>query len=170
MYKRQVIFFVYKQDKNFFGFSERSYNKAVSYLEQENYEKAEEKLVSCIKNDPDYIDARLLLADIYVKDGKYDLALKLLSESISLKPTNEKFYLKYITTLTKQNKITDAMNFINSIKASYIVVKISAYRPANIVSKLKMCIRDRRNSRLHTKQVPCANHNCGIGSRKACYV
>ena len=129
-----VLFFIYNQDKNIFGFSERYYEEASKYIAENDYASAEKSLVDCLNIDPEYTKARLSLIDIYDKEGKLDDALKLLQESISMQPRNEEYYIKNIAILTKQNKIAEAMDFIKSISTNYIIVKISQKRPNSIVS------------------------------------
>ena len=61
-----IVFFLFRQDKNIFGFSTKYYEEAVAYAEAGNLEKAEETLYSCIEYDPNYADARLMLIDILI--------------------------------------------------------------------------------------------------------
>ena len=61
-----------------------------------------------------------------------DEAVKVLTDGIEISPRNETFYQKKIQLLTKSDRITDAMDFINSISSSYIIVKLSETRPATV--------------------------------------
>ena len=131
-----ILVFVYTQDKNIFGFSERYYKKAVQYEEKGEYDKAIKELISCIDYNPTYSEARLKLADIYVLQGKYSEAIALLDESIALQPRNENYYIKYISTLTKQNKITEAITFVENIPSKYIILKLAPKRPGNVITSL----------------------------------
>lgn len=129
-----VLFFVYKQDKDFFGFAEKKYEQAETWIAQEDYPHAQRALEECLELDPEYTRARLTLTDVYLKQGRYDLATDLLKESVSLQPRNENYYKLMITTLTSQNRIAEALNYISEISASYITIKLSEYRPANLMA------------------------------------
>ena len=65
-----VVFFVYQQDKNIFGFSDKYYEQALAYIESYNFEKAEEALQSCLEFDPGYEKARIELIELYEKENK----------------------------------------------------------------------------------------------------
>ncbi len=129
-----IVFFLFRQDKNIFGFSTKYYEEAVSYAEAGNLKKAEETLYSCIEYDPNYAEARLMLIDILISEHKYDKALELVQESIAIHSLNENYYIQYIKALTGQNKIAEAMDFIDGISANYITVKLSEKRPSSFVS------------------------------------
>jgi len=129
-----IGYFLYSNDKNIFGFSTKYYEEAIAYAEQGRLEDAEETLYACIEYDPNYADARLMLIDILIDENKYDKALELVEDSIALHDRNENYYIQYIKALTGQNRITEAMDFIEGISANYIVVKLSEKRPANFVS------------------------------------
>ncbi|MBO5299369.1 MAG: leucine-rich repeat domain-containing protein [Clostridia bacterium] len=128
-----IFYFMYQQDKNVFGFADKYYDEAVISLEEKEYSKTVQSLTECLEFDPDHDDARLLLAEVYEELARYDEAVTVLSEGIELSPRNEAFYSKKIQLLTQTNKISDAMEFINSISSSYIIVKLSELRPSTVV-------------------------------------
>lgn len=128
-----ILYFMYQQDKNVFGFSDKYYEEAVSYLDSGNYSKAVQSLTECLEFDESYTDARLLLAEVYEKLARYDEAVAVLSEGIELSPRNETFYENKIKILTRSNKISEAMEFIDSISSSYIILKLSESRPSTVV-------------------------------------
>ncbi len=127
-----ILYFMYQQDKNVFGFADRYYDQAVSHLEAGNRNQAVEELKECLEFDPGHTQARLLLAQVYEELSQNDEAVNVLTEGIEISPRNETFYQKKIQLLTKSDKISDAMEFINSISSSYIIVKLSDSRPATV--------------------------------------
>ena len=46
-----VLYFVYTQDKNIFGFSDRYYEQALESIESHDFEDAEKALKSCLEFD-----------------------------------------------------------------------------------------------------------------------
>lgn len=128
-----IIYFMFQQDKNVFGFADKYYNEAVDHLEQKEYSKAVQSLTECLEFDADHSEARILLAEVYEQLARYDEAITVLSEGIEISPRNEAFYSRKIQLLTKTNKISDAMEFIDSISSSYIIVKLSETRPSTVV-------------------------------------
>lgn len=127
-----ILYFMYQQDKNVFGFADRYYDQAVEHLEAGNRSQAVEALKECLEFDPGHTEARLLLAQVYEELSRNDEAVNVLTEGIEISPRNETFYQKKIQLLTKSDKISDAMEFINSISSSYIIVKLSDTRPATV--------------------------------------
>jgi len=124
---------MYQQDKNVFGFADKYYDQAVSSLEAGDQNGAVQALKECLEFDNDHSDARYLLAQVYEDLSRTNDAIDVLTEGIELSPRNEAFYKKKIQLLTKSNRISDAMEFINSISSSYIIVKLSESRPATVV-------------------------------------
>ena len=129
-----ILYFVYTQDKNIFGFAEKYFADASKYLKEDNYEKAEESLLKCLEIDPDYNNARLILSDVYMMDNKGQAAVDILKEGIILQPRNELFYGEVVKSLTSQNRISEAIDFFAKISSSYIKVKLADSRPNNIIS------------------------------------
>ena len=129
-----IIYFVYLQDKNIFGFSDKYYDQALTYIDSYDFEKAEEALKDCLEFDPGYEKARIELIELYEKEGKYSECEKLLQESLDMFPRKEYYYRKMIAVLTTQNKITEAIDFTNNISSTYIVNKLSESSPQNVNS------------------------------------
>ena len=128
-----ILYFMYQQDKNVFGFADKYYDQAVSYIETGNNSGAVQALKECLEFDEDHTDARLLLAQVYEDMSRTDDAIGVLTTGIELSPRNETYYRKKIQLLAKSNKIAEAMEFINSITSSYIIVKLSETRPSTVV-------------------------------------
>jgi len=128
-----IFYFVLKQDSNFFGFADKYYNQAVEQAELNNTGKAVSLLNECLELDPGHTDARILLVNIYCASGRYDEAIDLLTEGIELSPRNETYYEMKMQILTKTDRISDAVEFINSVSSSYIIVKLSESRPSNVI-------------------------------------
>lgn len=129
-----VVYFVYTQDKNIFGSSDRYYQRASEAIESGDFETAEKALESCIKFDESYEKARMELIELYEKEQKYEFCENLLEESLKLFPRKEYYYKKMISVLTKQNKISEAIAFSEGISSSYIVTKLIDSKPQNVNS------------------------------------
>ena len=129
-----VVLFVYNQDKNIFGFSDRYYEQAISSIESQNFEDAEEALRNCLEYDHTYEKARIELIELYEKEKKYDLCEELIEESLKLFPRKEYYYKKMISVLTTQNKIREAIDFSEGISSGYIVTKLIDSKPSNVNS------------------------------------
>ncbi|MBQ2916053.1 MAG: leucine-rich repeat domain-containing protein [Clostridia bacterium] len=129
-----VLYFVYTQDKNIFGFSDRYYEQALESIESHNFEEAEKALVNCLEFDPTYEKARTELIELYEKEQKFNECEALLEESIKMFPRREYYYKKMISVLTAQNKISEAIQFSENISSSYIVTKLTDTRPSNVNS------------------------------------
>lgn len=129
-----VLYFVYTQDKNFFGFSDRYYEQALASLESQDFEEAEEALRNCLEFDPSYEKARTELIELYEKEQKFSECEALLEESIKMFPRREYYYKKMIAVLTAQNKITEAIQFTDDISSGYIITKLKDTRPDNVNS------------------------------------
>lgn len=125
-----VFIFIYTQDKNFFGFSQRYYDRAVTYLEKGEVDAAQKELEACLNFDEKYTRARTLLADIYIQNGKYSEAETLLSRSIELSPRNVDSYLEYIKVLALQGKFDYVFSFIDNISSSYMLMKVQEKLPS----------------------------------------
>lgn len=119
-----IFVFIYTHDKNFFGFSQRYYDKAVSYMEKGELDAAQKELEACLNFDETYTRARTLLADIYIQNEKYAEAEVLLSKSIELSPRSIDSYLEYIKVLAVQGKFEEVFNFVNNISSSYMTMKV----------------------------------------------
>ena len=129
-----IVYFVYLQDKNIFGFSDRYYEQALEYIDSYDFEKAEESLKDCLEFDPEYEKARIELIELYEKENKFNECEDLLQESINMFQRKEYYYKKMISVLTTQNKITEAIDFMNNISSTYIANKLSESSPKNVNS------------------------------------
>ena len=125
-----IFIFIYSQDKNFFGFSQRYYDRATSYIEKGDIQAAQKELEACLKFDETYTRARTLLADIYMQEKNYTEAERVLARSIELNPRNIDSYLEYIKALALQGKFQAAFDFINGIDSSYMSMKVLEKLPA----------------------------------------
>lgn len=126
-----IFIFIYSQDKNFFGFSQRYYDRAASYIEKGDIQSAQKELEACLKFDETYTRARTLLADIYMKDKNYADAERILARSIELNPRNIDSYLEYVRALALQGKFQAAFDFINGIDSSYMSMKVLEKLPSS---------------------------------------
>lgn len=126
-----VFIFIYTHDKNFFGFSQRYYDRAVEYMEKGDVDAAQKELEECLDFDETYTRARNMLADIYIDGGKYSEAEELLKKSIELSPRSTDAYLEYIKVLAVQNKFEAVFDFINNITSSYMNMKILEKLPSS---------------------------------------
>lgn len=125
-----VFIFIYTQDKNFFGFSQRYYDRAETYLEKGDVDAAQKELEACLNFDEKYTRARTLLADIYIQNGKYSEAEALLARSIELSPRNVDSYLEYVKVLAVQGKFESVFSFIDNVSSSYMLMKVQEKLPS----------------------------------------
>ncbi len=129
-----IFWFLYQQDPDIFGHAEAYYQTGLEQRQEGNLQKAETSFLRCLEITPTHTDARLNLTDLYMEQGRYSGAQTLLEEGISLQPRNEEYYRQMILLLTRQNRITEAMDYFSSISAVYIQVKLQDGRPSMISS------------------------------------
>ncbi len=129
-----VIWFVYHEDPNAFGQAEKYYQQGTTAQEQNDLKRALECYEKCLKIDPTNLDARLQAVLIYRTQQNYSKAESLLNEGLSLQPRYEEYYRQMVYLLTEQNRVAEALDYLDSITATYIVVKLNAERPGSISS------------------------------------
>ena len=129
-----IVWFVYHQDPNAFGRAEKYYREGLEYQEQGELRKAVASYEKCLEISSSYPDARLQLVVIYAAQGNYEKAETLLDEGLILQPRYEEYYRQKIYLLTRQNRIAEALDYLENISATYIVVKLNAERPAALTS------------------------------------
>ncbi|MCA0985193.1 tetratricopeptide repeat protein [Halobacillus yeomjeoni] len=120
--------------------------KARTAYEKENYETSIQLLESVVEKEPKNTEARLLLADSYLKTQKFDRAETLLEDGIKLTPEEPKFYT-YLADLYLHNKqVTDALEILDkgktfnnhkSIQKAYnrLISQITIHTPRTLVQK-----------------------------------
>ncbi|MBO5248931.1 MAG: leucine-rich repeat domain-containing protein [Clostridia bacterium] len=128
-----VIWFVYHEDPNAFGRAEKYYQQGLEAQEQNNLKRALECYEKCLKISPDDLNARLQAVLIYRAQENYARAETLLNEGLSLQPRYEEYYRQMVYLLTEQNRVSEALDYLDNISATYIVVKLNAERPAAIL-------------------------------------
>ncbi len=81
------------------------YTLAFYQVQNDQQQKAVETLKKVLVIKPDYTDARQLLADIYIKGGKVNLAVEQLKEALKLNNLNEqqRTYIQQILNSLQQN-------------------------------------------------------------------
>ncbi|MGN0989356.1 MAG: leucine-rich repeat domain-containing protein [Eubacteriales bacterium] len=129
-----VLLFIYEHDRNFFGFADKYYEKAIQCENTDDADGAITALRKCLDVDANYSKARIKLIEHYLDIKDYDSAMELTDEGIERHPRNEKYYELKISILTKKNDIGTAMEFVDSISSNYIIVKLTEVRPSNIIS------------------------------------
>lgn len=127
-----VVWFVYHQDPNAFGRSEKYFQQGLAAQQANNLRDALRNYEKCLTIDPDNTDARLQLVQIYRAQGNYQKAEGLLDEGLSIKPRYEEYYRQMVYLLTEQNRVSEALDYLDGITATYIVVKLNAERPGAI--------------------------------------
>ncbi|MBQ4322410.1 MAG: chitobiase/beta-hexosaminidase C-terminal domain-containing protein [Clostridia bacterium] len=130
-----VVWFVYTQDPNAFGSSVKYLDRGYEALEQSDLKTALEYFEKCLEEDPKESEARLKAVEIYRAQGNYQKAEKLLTEGLSLQPRYEEYYRQMIYLFTEQNRIAEALDYMNGITTTYIVVKLNEERPSAITSQ-----------------------------------
>ncbi len=129
-----IVWFVYHEDPNAFGRAEKYYQQGVLAQEQNDLKKALGYYEKCLEIDPQDLDARLRAAIIYRTQENFAKAEALLEEGLSLQPRYEEYYRQMVYLLTEQNRVSEALEYLDNITATYIVVKLNAERPAGITS------------------------------------
>lgn len=129
-----VIWFVYHEDPNAFGSAEKYYQQGITAQGHNDLKRALGYYEKCLDIDPENLDARLQAVLIYRAQGNYAKAESLLSEGLSLQPRYEEYYRQMVYLLTEQNRVAEALEYLESITATYIVVKLNSERPGAITS------------------------------------
>lgn len=129
-----IIWFVYHEDPNAFGRAEKYYRRGLEYQQEHHLDKALNSYEKCLRISSSYTDARLQLVQIYQSQGNFERAEKLLDEGLILQPRYEEFYRQKVRLLTEQNRIPEALEYLDNISATYIVVKLNAERPGAITA------------------------------------
>ncbi len=129
-----IVWFVYHEDPNAFGRAEKYYQQGIAAQEQNDLKRALGYFEKCLEIDPEDLDARLQAAIIYRTQENYAKAEALLEEGLSLQPRYEEYYRQMVYLLTEQNRVAEALDYLDGITATYIVVKLNAERPSGIAS------------------------------------
>lgn len=127
-----ILWFVYTQDPNAFGTSEKYLDRANEAMAQSDLKTALEYYEKCLGVDPKESEARLHAIEIYRAQGNFQKAEALLNEGLSLQPRYEDYYRQKVYLLTDQNRVAEALEYLKSITTTYIVVKLNEERPAAI--------------------------------------
>ena len=129
-----IAAFVFYQDPDAFGLSRRYYQQGEEALEKNNLRSALNSFEKCLEIAPEDKDARLKAVSIYLTLGDAASAEELLDEGLELQPRFVQFYREKIRLLTSQNRISESLDYINDITATYILIKLNEERPASISS------------------------------------
>ncbi|MBQ5820221.1 MAG: leucine-rich repeat domain-containing protein [Clostridia bacterium] len=129
-----IAAFVFYQDPDAFGLSRRYYQQGEEALAKNNLRSALNSFEKCLEIAPEDEDARLKAVSIYLTLGDADSAVELLDEGLALQPRFVQFYREKIRLLTSQNRISESLDYINDITATYILIKLNEERPASISS------------------------------------
>lgn len=129
-----IFWFVYHQDPNAFGQAEKYYQQGMAAQEQNDLKRALKCYEKCLDIDPSNLDARLQTVLIYRSQQNYSKAEELLDEGLILQPRYEEYYRQMVYLLTEQNRISEALEYMENITATYIVVKLNSERPGAIAA------------------------------------
>lgn len=129
-----IAAFVFYQDPDAFGLSRRYYQQGEEALAKNNLRVALDSFEKCLEIAPEDDNARLQAISIYLTLGDADSAEELLDEGLALRPRFVQYYREKIRLLTSQNRISESLDYINGITATYILVKLNEERPAAISS------------------------------------
>lgn len=115
----------------------KAYNEALSYFNRMNYASAEDYMNKAIKADEKFIEAYLVLAEIYIESGKRQGAINAYLAAIEINP---EFFPEMYFTLARlemmENKFTDAKSHLEKyLKFNNIRPELRA--EANV--RLKNC-------------------------------
>ena len=129
-----IFWFVCHQDPNAFGQAEKYYQQGLAAQEQDDLKRALKFYEKCLDIDPSNLDARLQTVLIYRAQQNYGKAEELLNEGLILQPRYEEYYRQMVYLLTEQNRVSEALEYLENITATYIVVKLNSERPGAIAS------------------------------------
>jgi putative PEP-CTERM system TPR-repeat lipoprotein len=88
---------------------------ATAYSIKKDYLTAEEYLDKALKNSPDRISAKVLLADVYLESGKIEEAERRLKEVIDSKGKDKQALYVLIKIRQKQGRLNDVINVYQKI-------------------------------------------------------
>ena len=129
-----IVWFVYTQDPTAFGASEKYLQRGEEALAQSDLKTALEYFEKCLEEDPKESEARLHAVDIYRAQGNYRMAERLINDGLSLQPRYEEYYRQMVYLLIEQNRVAEALDYLDGISATYIVVKLNEDRPEDITA------------------------------------
>ncbi len=90
--------------------------KAEHQLKQNNYDEALGYITQCLDFFPAFSPAKVLLAEVYLKQGKHEFALKELSSIISDTPDNLRARKLIIEALVESGNIKEAVSHLNFLE------------------------------------------------------
>jgi len=129
-----LLWFVHHEDPNAFGQAEKYYQQGVDAQASNDLKRALHYYEKCLEINPEDQDARLQSVLIYRAQENYSKAEALLNEGLSLQPRYEEYYRQMIYLLTEQNRVAEALEYMDGISATYILVKLNSERPSAISS------------------------------------
>ncbi len=112
-------------------------SKGNAQLKEKQYAQAIDYYNSALQWGNKKQEIYLLLADTYAKSEDFENAGNIIDEAIDKKITTkqsglEELYTMRIKVYTSAGRLSDAANYINSLKDQYIRKKIEAKRPADL--------------------------------------
>jgi len=90
--------------------------KSLFDLSKGKFKEAEIELKKAISMNPDMLNSRVILAFTYVKQNAYDKALTILQGGLKGQQTDAIFYYLMADVLLRQNKVTDAIKYLQKSK------------------------------------------------------
>ena len=88
---------------------------ATAYAIKKDYLTAEEYLYRALKNSPDRISAKVLLADVYLESGKIEEAERKVKEVVDSKEKNKEVLYVLIKIRQKQGRLNDVISIYQKI-------------------------------------------------------
>lgn len=90
--------------------------KGLFNLGKGRFKEAEAELKTAVSVNPDLLYSRAMLASSYMKQNEHNKALKILHDGLKGKKTDAVFYNLIADVMLRQNKVTDAMKYLQKSK------------------------------------------------------
>ncbi len=120
-----VLMINYSRDNSYDYQMERAQN----YLEDRNYREAENRVKRALELNEDSVEAKILLADIYVLRGEEDKAVKILEEVCKEQNDNKDAYQKLIELYVAQKDYQALQTLSEQAEDSEVSELFSEYFP-----------------------------------------
>lgn len=119
-----VTFFINKKNANSYDYQ---IEKAEIAYSNHDYEKATEYVKRAIGLDPDSVDAKLLLSQIYIDSDNTDAAVAELNEIIAADPDNTTAYGQLINVYGNESDVDSIKKLMDACTSEAVKEKFAAY-------------------------------------------
>ncbi|PXV95757.1 zinc ribbon protein [Lachnotalea glycerini] len=99
---------------------EYQYNQAIKNVDSDNYAAAYDYLSDALKKDDSNINARLLMASVYLELGKTEEAISLLKETLKMDQTNEEAAKQLLEVYSEYNYTDELTEYSLQLKGTHL--------------------------------------------------